>query len=285
MEIVVGKTAGFCYGVRNAVTKTEEKLKEYKKIDCLGELVHNGEVIKKLEKLGLNVVENIENAKNKIIIRAHGIPKDIYNKADNLNIKLFDYTCPNVLKIHTIAEEYSKKDYFIFLVGNKEHPETVGTISFCGNESCIIEKQDEIDSAIEFLNKSNKKKLLILVQTTFSFGKFNEIVNIIKNKLDSNIYLKIKNTICNATKIRQEETYKLSKIVDCMIIIGGKNSSNTKKLFEIAKENCKNVLLIENESELQLDTINEFRKIGIMAGASTPDESIEKTVKKIKEFE
>ena len=282
MEIIVGRTAGFCYGVRNAVTKTEERLKEYKKIDCLGELVHNGEVIKKLENLGLNTVQQIEDAKSKVIIRAHGIPKETYEKAKKNNIEIYDYTCPNVLKIHNIAEEYSKKDYFIFLIGNKEHPETIGTISFCGDKSFIIENLDEIDNAIEFLNKSNKKKLLILVQTTFSLSKFNQIIDIIKNKLDKNMEIEIKNTICNATKIRQEETEKLSNEVNCMIIIGGKNSSNTKKLYEIAKENCKNVYLIENERELQVENIMNMGKIGIMAGASTPDESISNVVKKMK---
>ena len=108
MEIILGKTAGFCYGVKTAVTNAEEKLKEYKNVSCLGELVHNGEVIKKLEKLGLSVVENIEDSKSKVIIRAHGISKDIYKKAEALNIEVFDFTCPFVLKIHNIAEEYSK---------------------------------------------------------------------------------------------------------------------------------------------------------------------------------
>ena len=127
MEILVGKTAGFCYGVRNAVTKTEEMLKESKTICCLGELVHNGEVIKKLEKMGLKIIEDIEKADDKVIIRAHGIPREIYNKAKELNIEIFDYTCPNVLKIHNIAEEYEKNGYFILLIGKKEHPEIIGT--------------------------------------------------------------------------------------------------------------------------------------------------------------
>ena len=284
MEIVVGKTAGFCYGVQNAGTKTEELLKDNKTISCLGELVHNGEVIKKLEKMGLNVIENIENADDKVIIRAHGIPKEIYNKAKNLNIEIFDYTCPNVLKIHKIAEEYEKNGYFIFLIGKKEHPEIIGTISFCGSNSYILEKADDIPEAMEKFNKSNINKLLIIAQTTFSLNNFEIIVEAIKNEVASDVELEIKNTICNATKIRQEETNKISKEVECMIIIGGKNSSNTKKLYDIAKNNCPNSFIVENREELPIEKIKSFEKIGIMAGASTPGESIKDIIEMIREM-
>ena len=269
MEIILGKTAGFCYGVKTAVTNAEEKLKEYKNVSCLGELVHNGEVIKKLEKLGLSVVENIEDSKSKVIIRAHGISKDIYKKA----------------KIHNIAEEYSKKGYYIFLIGGKKHPETIGTISFCGKNSCIIEKEEEIKEAIKKLEESKIKKLLIIVQTTFSLEKFNSFVEKIKNEISDDIKLEIKNTICSATKIRQEETANISKEVECMIIIGGKNSSNTKKLYDISKENCENTLIIETKNELNIDEIKKFKKIGIMAGASTPNDSIEDVIELIKSNE
>ena len=220
MEIVLGKTAGFCYGVKNAVTNAEEKLKIYKKIYCLGELVHNGEVIKKLENLGLKVVEKIEDSDNRIIIRAHGIAKEIYNKAKKMNIELLDYTCPKVLKIHEIAEEYAKMGYYIFLFGGQNHPESVGTISFCGDNSYLIETKEQIDDAIFNFNKSKMKKLLIIVQTTFSMEKFTEFTEIVKEKISDDTEIEIKNTICNATKIRQEETEKISKMVDCMIIIG-----------------------------------------------------------------
>lgn len=274
MEIIVGKTAGFCYGVKNAVTKTEEKLKENKEISCLGELVHNGEVIKKLEKMGLQVIENIKEANEKVIIRAHGIPKEIYDKAKELNIELFDFTCPSVLKIHKLADEYSQKGYFIFLIGNKAHPESIGTISFCKENSYFLESENEIEEAIRELKKSNIKKLLIIEQTTFSLEKFEKMVEKIKTEIDIDVQLEVKNTICNATKVRQEETSKISKEVECMIIIGGKNSSNTKKLYDIAKENCDNTFIVQNKQELPTDKIKKFKKIGIMAGASTPNESI-----------
>lgn len=282
MEIIVGKTAGFCYGVRNAVTKAEEKLKEYGKVSCLGELVHNGEVIKKLEGLGMNVVEQIDDAEERVIIRAHGIEKNIYDRAKELNIEIFDFTCPSVLKIHETAEEYAKKDYFIFLIGAKKHPESLGTISFCGVNSYLLENEDDIKDAIEALDKSGIKNLFIIVQTTFSLEKFQSMIEKIKHSLKEDINVEIKNTICNATKIRQEETSEISKNVDCMIIIGGKNSSNTKKLFDIAKQNCKKAYCIETKNELPLEEIKKCSKVGIMAGASTPDESINDIINYIK---
>lgn len=283
MDIVLGKTAGFCYGVRNAVQNAEAKLKKYKKVSCLGELVHNGQVIRKLEKLGLRIVERVEDSNNKVIIRAHGIAKEIYHKAQKLNIEVFDFTCPNVLKIHKIADEHAKNGYYIFLIGGKNHPESIGTISFCGNNSYLIETEEEIDEAIKTLKESNIKKLLIIVQTTFSLEKFNSYVDKIKEKIDASIELEVKNTICNATRIRQEETSEISKNVQCMIIIGGKNSSNTKKLYDIAKENCKNTIIVETKDELNTNAVKRFDKIGIMAGASTPDESIEEVIKAIKD--
>ena len=285
MEIVLGKTAGFCYGVKNAVTNAEEKLKIYKKIYCLGELVHNGEVIKKLENLGLKVVEKIEDSDNRIIIRAHGIAKEIYNKAKKMNIELLDYTCPKVLKLHEIEEKKKKMGYYIFLFGGQNHPESVGTISFCGDNSYLIETKEQIDDAIFNFNKSKMKKLLIIVQTTFSMEKFTEFTEIVKEKISDDTEIEIKNTICNATKIRQEETEKISKMVDCMIIIGGKNSSNTKKLYDIACKNCENTFIIETKDEIEKKQIEKFEKIGIMAGASTPKESIDDVINKISKKE
>lgn len=284
MEIVVGKTAGFCYGVRNAVTKAEEKLKEYGSISCLGELVHNGEVIKKLEKLGMNVVENIEDANGKVIIRAHGIEKSTYELAKQLNIEIFDYTCPSVLKIHEIAEKYGKEGYFIFCIGSKNHPETLGTISFCGKNSYLLEDEDDIEKAIDALEKSNIKNIFIIVQTTFSLEKFNHMVDKIKEHLNETYEIEIKNTICNATRIRQDETDEISKNVECMIIIGGKNSSNTRKLYDIAKRNCSNTFIIETVDELDVNEIKKYNKVGIMAGASTPDESIRNVINIIQQI-
>ena len=275
MEIVLGKTAGFCFGVKNAVDKTIKEAENNKNIYCLGELVHNSIVTEVLQKKGVRFIENIEEGKNKVIIRAHGVPKEVYKKAEEMGLELKDLTCPKVLHIHNIANSFKEKNYFIFLVGKKNHPETIGTISFCGENAIIIENTGNISDAIEQYKKSKLKNAIVLAQTTYSLDKFNSIVNLLKEKIKN---LEVQNTICDATRKRQEETKELSKIVDMMIIIGGKHSSNTTKLYEIATANCKNVLFIEDKNELKIDNINKIKKIGIMAGASTPAKSIDEVV-------
>ena len=200
-------------------------------------------------------------------------------------IVFFDYTCPNVLNIHKIAEEYAKKGFFIFLVGDNKHPENIGTISFCGENSYIIEDETCISDAMENFAKSKIKKLLIIAQTTYSVNIFSLIVNKVKNCISNEIELLVKNTICNATEIRQKETEEISKKVEYMIIIGGKNSSNTKKLYDIARNNCKNTVCIEDKKELNLEEIKKCNIVGIMAGASTPQISIEDVKKELLNIE
>lgn len=283
MEIIVGKNAGFCYGVKRAVEGAEEELqKSDGQIYCLGEIVHNKDVVKDLENKGLKFIENINEANGTTLIRAHGIPKSTYQEAQDKRIQIKDYTCPKVLTIHNIAEEYANKGYFIFLTGSKIHPENIGTISYCGQYFYVLEDEEELNYAIERLEKSGINKLLVISQTTFSAEKFEKIINKIKELIPENIEITIKNTICSATKVRQIETEELSKLVDKMIIIGGKNSSNTKKLFEIAKKYCNNSYCIENDMEIDTSMFNEKDKIGIMAGASTPLESINSVVEKLK---
>lgn len=284
MEIIVGKTAGFCYGVKNAVDKTKETVQKQNETYCLGELVHNKQVTQDLERHGLVIINNIENAKKNVIIRSHGVPKEVCEKAKELKLEVIDLTCPNVLKIHNIVKEYSSKGYYIFIIGQKDHAETIGTVSHCKQNSTIIESEKDINQAIKEFKETNLKKLLIVSQTTFSVEKFNKIVKAVEENIDKNIVFEVKNTICNATSIRQKETQEIAKQVDLMIIIGGKHSSNTTKLYEIAKKECKNCILIETSEELNKNRLKNISKIGIMAGASTPSESINNTVEKLKEI-
>lgn len=282
MEIILGKSAGFCYGVRRAVEGAKKELeKSPKQIYCLGEIVHNKQVVEELQENGMIVTENIKEAKEKVIIRAHGVTDDIYIYAEENNLEIVDFTCPNVLKIHEIAKQYAKDGYYIFLCGSKKHPENIGTLSFCGENVSIIEEETQIKEAISNLEKSKIDKLLIIVQTTYSVNKFEIIENKIKEILSSNINIVVKNTICPATELRQNETKEISKNVDCMIIIGGKNSSNTKKLYEISKQNCESSMCIESVQEIDISKLKEYSKIGIMAGASTPQKEIKKVVELI----
>lgn len=274
MQIILGKTAGFCFGVSNAVKKAEEELNKTKELYCLGELVHNNQVTKELTKKGIKFIDNIEEAKGNLIIRSHGVDKKIYERGKELNLRIIDLTCPKVLKIHKIAEKYANENYYIFFVAQKNHPETKGTVGFCGVNINIIEKKDDIKNALENLKKSNLKKLLVISQTTFNMEEFDGIIEEIKKQTPKNIKIEINKTICSATQLRQEETIEISKQVEFMIIIGGKNSSNTNKLYEISKKYCLEVVFVETKKDLDINHIKKFKKIGIMAGASTPNENI-----------
>ena len=275
MKIIIGKTSGFCGGVLNAISKTEQELEKEKKVYCLGELVHNKQVVERLERKGLKTIDDIKEANGKTVIRAHGVPQKVYDQANNKGIELVDLTCPKVLKIHNTAKEYAESGYFIILIGVEEHPETIGTISFCGKDSYLIKNNEDINGAIDKIIESKIKKILVIVQTTYSLQKFEDIVEELQNKLNSEYELLVQNTICSATRLRQEETNELSKQVDAMIIVGGKNSSNTKKLYDIAIANCKNTVLVETVNDLNIKNMKKYKKIGIMAGASTPNESVE----------
>lgn len=278
MKIILGKLAGFCGGVINSVKKTEELLNRYNTIYCLGELVHNKQVVDKLEEKGLTIVNSIDDVPygSKLIVRAHGIEKDLYDIARKKNVELFDLTCPNVLRIHDKATKLLDEDYFIVLIAKKDHPEAIGTISFCGNDSVILEDMSDFNSVVSVIKSSKKIKVAVISQTTYSMKKFEEISSELKNNLNE-YEVFVDNTICSATELRQKEADKLSSEVDAMIIIGGKNSSNTKKLFEIAKKNCTNSYIVETIEDLKED-LSVFNCVGIMAGASTPKESIDAVV-------
>ena len=281
MQIILGKTAGFCFGVQNAVNKTLEAANNYKTIQCLGELVHNTQVTEMLVKQGVEFIENIEDGKQKVIIRSHGVTKDIYEIAKEKDIELIDLTCPKVLNVHKIAEKHANENWYIFLTGQLEHPETIGTMSFCGENYSIIKNEDDIACAIEKFNEANCNNAVLISQTTYSLSVFDDISKIIKEKIPN---VKIQNTICNATKLRQEETEEIAKQVELMIIIGSKHSSNSNKLYKVASEYCRNTIFIETKNNIDIEYINKFSKIGVMAGASAPKQSIDEIVDIIKKI-
>ena len=277
MEVILGKKAGFCGGVINSVTKSIDLLKNNKDLYCLGEIVHNRQVVSDLEKRGMTFVESLDELEDgsKVVIRAHGVPKEVYEEAEKRNIQLFDLTCPKVLLVHKEADDFVKDGYYVILIGKKDHPEIIGTISYCNDDSLIIENQHNVDKVVDFVLNKGYKKVALLCQTTYSLNKFLEIEAILKDKFKE-LDFKILNTICNATELRQKDTEELSKKVDAMIIIGGKNSSNTTKLYEIASNNTK-TYLIETVADLD-DSIFEYDVVGVTAGASTPEESINEVV-------
>lgn len=288
MEIIVTKSIGFCYGVKNAIKGAIEVQKEKnKQVLCLGELVHNQQVIEDLESKKIKIIDNLEEAKDNdtVIVRAHGIPEELYNTAKERKIELYDYTCPFVKKIHDISKEYAEQDYFIFIVGVKNHPETIGNISYCGKNNYLITELKDVDSALYALRNSDKKKLMIIFQTTYNLKIAEEIIKDIENKLDKDIEFVVKKTICSFTQDRQKEVQELSKNVDMMIIVGGKNSSNTTKLYDISKKNCENTIFIQTKDDINEYDFKNVNKLGITSGASTPNEIVDDIVKLIKDKE
>jgi len=270
MEIIVGKYSGFCNGVRYTVEKANEAVDSSQSIYCLGELVHNERVIEDLEKKGMKTISSIEDAEDnsKVIIRAHGEIKSTYDRAEEKHIELLDLTCGKIKAIRTKIKN-KMDEFFIVIIGKKNHPETLGVQSFSGNDSYILENEEDINELLNIFKQSSKNKLYIVSQTTFNSDKFDRLVDCIKNVFTCEIV--VDKTICDATSNRQEETRELSKNVDVMIIVGGKNSSNTKELEVISTENCGKVYLVQDVNDLQNITIDNTCKVGIMGGASTPE--------------
>lgn len=281
MEIIVGKTSGFCNGVKYTVVKANEMIDKYKELFCLGQIVHNERVIKDLEEKGMKTINNIEEcpSNTRLIIRAHGEVKSVYEEAKKRNIELIDLTCG---KIKVIRNKINKKvnDHFIIIIGKKNHPETLGVQSFSGHNSYILENKEDIEECLKKIDKSKLTKVFVVSQTTFNSEKFDYLVDQISKKNKYEIV--VDKTICNATSDRQKETEQLSKDVDLMIIVGGKNSSNTKELEVISKKNCAKVYLIQDYKDLQNIKISKENKIGIMAGASTPEIVVEEIIDYLK---
>ncbi|WP_075719489.1 4-hydroxy-3-methylbut-2-enyl diphosphate reductase [Roseburia sp. 499] len=282
MEVILAKSAGFCFGVKRAVDTVYQQAEEKDgKIYTYGPIIHNEEVVKDLEQKGVQVVETKEELRKckdgTVIIRSHGVGKEIYDLLKEENISYVDATCPFVLKIHRLVEKYSKEDYHVVIIGNGEHPEVQGIHGWSSNleETTVISAPEE---ARKF-NLKVPKKICVVSQTTFNNKKFKELVEIIAEKGYDIIVL---NTICNATQERQAEAREIAGNVEAMIVIGGKTSSNTQKLFEICKKECENTCYIQTLKDLDLSKLQSINSVGITAGASTPNKIIEEVQKNVR---
>lgn len=277
MNITIGKYSGFCNGVKYTVEEANKALDQDETVYCLGEIVHNERVIHDLEQKGMKTIHSIEEAPNqsKVIIRAHGELKETYEKAKQKKIELLDLTCGKIKAIRTKIN-HKKDEYYIIIIGKKNHPETLGVQSFSGEDSYILENEEDVEECKEKYKLSKKDKIYIVSQTTFNSSKFDLLVKIIQETFEGKII--VDKTICNATSNRQEETEELSKNVDCMIIVGGKKSSNTKELEVISTKNCKEVYLVQDVEDLKKIKLNTNSNVGIMAGASTPDVVVKEIV-------
>ena len=272
MEVVLAKSSGFCFGVKRAVDRVYEQLADHKKIYTYGPIVHNEDVVKDLEKQGVRVLNTKEElealTEGSVVIRAHGVPKRIYEIMEQRGIECIDATCPFVKRIHKIVEKESTEGRHIIIVGNAKHPEVEGIMGWCKNSATVIESKEE---ALDFKG-SPDDKYCVVSQTTFNYKKFQELVEIFQKKGYDII---VANTICSATEERQKEASELAAKADVMIVIGGTHSSNTRKLYELCKSECENTYYIQTLADLQLELPNSVELVGITAGASTPNKIIE----------
>ena len=273
MEVIVAKTAGFCFGVKRAVEQVYEQIaKAEKPVYTYGPIIHNEEVVRDLEEKGVQVIhskEELEALKEGVVvIRSHGVGREIYELLERQGLELVDATCPFVKKIHKIVREQCEAGRRVIIVGNEHHPEVEG-IKGWGNEYTLA-----VESLEEFENLALRpdEKLCIVAQTTFNYNKFQDLVE----KISKTYYdILVLNTICNATQERQVEARQIASQVDVMIVIGGKNSSNTQKLYEICRRECKHTYYIQTLEDFKPEITGTVRSVGITAGASTPNQIIE----------
>lgn len=272
MEVILAKSAGFCFGVKRAVDTVYEQTGKDQKIYTYGPIIHNEEVVRDLEKKGVTVIENEEMLseveKGIVVIRSHGVEKRVYELIEKNGHTLVDATCPFVKKIHKIVAEQSESGRKVIIIGNATHPEVEGICGWSKTKPIVVETQEEALN----LELNSDDKICIVSQTTFNYNKFQELVEIFEKKGYDSIVV---NTICNATEERQTEARKIAGEVDIMIVIGGTHSSNSRKLYEICQKECENTYFIQTLEDLHLDTLKSARTVGITAGASTPNNIIE----------
>jgi ribosomal protein S1/(E)-4-hydroxy-3-methyl-but-2-enyl pyrophosphate reductase len=283
VEIKVAKTAGFCFGVDRAVRLVYNEIQKGEKCVTLGPIIHNKQVVNDLQEKGVRIIEDVSEYESdeRVIIRSHGVGQSIYDKLEQNGNKYIDATCPFVARIHKIVKDKTQEGYIILIAGDSEHPEVVG-ITGHGDNNCIVFKNSDELKEI-FLKNSDflEKKVAIVAQTTYNIILWEECLKALP-KNNSNII--IYDTICNATSCRQEEAVELSKSSDIMIVIGGKHSSNTIKLYDVCKEHCNSTYHIENSDELFALNLTNAKKIGITAGASTPAYIIKEVQTKMTEI-
>lgn len=282
-NVVLAKSAGFCFGVKRAVNMVYEEIEKSEAntpIYTYGPIIHNDEVVKDFASKGVTLVKELSELANlpkgKIIVRSHGISRAEYEEMEQYGFTVVDATCPFVRKIHKIVDEHSKLGEYIIIIGNPNHPEVCGIRGWVnGDEVSIIESKEEAE---EFA-LSEEQKVCIVSQTTFNYNKFQDLVEIVSKK---GYNISVLNTICNATEERQTEARSIAKNVEAMIVIGDKHSSNTQKLFEICNTECEKTYYIQTSKDMDYSLLESINNVGITAGASTPNNIIEEVSKNVR---
>ncbi len=267
MKINIAEHAGFCFGVKNALDLVAQSIKEVRKLYTYGNIIHNPHIVKELEEKGVYAVQDIselpESAENgAVVIRSHGVPPQVYAELEAKGYGIIDATCPRVKSIHTKADEASKKSETTIIIGEKEHPEVTGIKGWAGSNSYVVYSRDDVDALPEIMSA------LVVAQTTITGEKWAQMLRLLNNRINE---IEAFMSICPATEERQEEARKLAEASDHVIVIGGKDSSNTQKLYETCAIKCKQTQYIERTEELSIEKIRQNDIISVVAGASTPD--------------
>jgi len=260
MIIEIAENAGFCYGVMRAIDIADKALKRYNLIYSFGPIIHNPQVVNEYEKKGLKVVERVSDIKGPVLIRSHGVSPKIYEKLMDKGYEVIDATCPFVKEAQRYAKQLHDEGYKVVIFGDKDHPEVKAHLGYTDYNAIVINSVDEAQ-------KIKATRVGVVCQTTQSVERFGKVIGILAKKIRE---LKVFNTICDATEKRQEAAKELASRSDLMIVIGGKNSANTRKLYEICKETAKKAYHIETEQEIDPNWFKGVEKVGITAGASTP---------------
>ncbi|MCR5746449.1 MAG: 4-hydroxy-3-methylbut-2-enyl diphosphate reductase [Lachnospiraceae bacterium] len=284
MEVITAETAGFCFGVERAVNTVYDALSNEDVIYTYGPIIHNESVVEELDQKGVKIINSLEELKEitygTVIIRSHGVTRQVYEILENNGLKYIDATCPFVLKIHRLVDEAAKDGCHIIIAGDRTHPEVEGILSFAGENVTVIQNEAEAEG----FEAAEDSKLFMVAQTTFNSNIFNKFVEIFNKKYYN---ISIVNTICNSTALRQKETAELAEMVDAMIVIGGTHSSNTRKLYDIAKSKCEHTIFVQTLDDLILrkdDIPLRASCVGITAGASTPKKIIEEVQNYVRRF-
>lgn len=286
-QVIVAKSAGFCFGVERAVARVYEQIQAVKEgkaqgpIYTYGPIIHNEEVVRDLEEKDVQVLdteedlENLPEGQGTVIIRSHGVSRHVYDILNSRGVNVVDATCPFVKKIHKIVDEHSRAGEAVIIIGSPVHPEVEGIRGWGNGDTVVVENEADAED----YNLPEGKKLCIVSQTTFNYNKFQELVEILEKKRYDKVVL---NTICSATEERQLEARQIACEADTMIVIGGRHSSNTQKLYEICRKECENTYYIQTLVDLDTKPFQCIGCVGITAGASTPNNIIEEVQKHVR---
>ena len=282
MNVKLAKSAGFCYGVERAVKLAEQTAREKGGCVMLGSIIHNANVVAELERLGARQVDSVEAVQpgETVIIRSHGEKKDVIDYLEKIGAPCVNATCPNVLRIQQLVAKADEEGRIPIIIGELHHPEVMGVASW-SDKSVILEGPEEVQKWLDAAPENRNLPVTVVAQTTCIRAIWESSEEILKKECTN---AKIFDTICNATSMRQEEAGELSKVNDAIIVVGGKHSSNTAKLFDVCKANCNNTYYVETASELSGLDFADFSSIGVVAGASTPAGIIKEVIKTMSEI-